>query len=94
MREIISNKIYDTDNADMLVYWRGRHDWRYALYRTKSTGIYFVHHSKRSFWDFIFFGRPQERIEPMTEKEAYTLLARELRVEAVERVFPDYLKDA
>lgn len=76
-------------------YW----GWREALYRTPRSGMYFLAgqgHALSRYATNLGGGQwgAGERIEPMTEAEAFDWAQRELPAAEVEALFPGLIADA
>lgn len=96
MREVHNRKIYDTAKAKELAYYWDIGGYCRTLYRTNSTGVYFILCSNpRGFWSRLFNHPLQEiGIDTITEEGAYAWMDRHASAEAVERAFPDIVEEA
>ena len=104
MKAIINGLRYDTDNAEKVHAWTNglaRGDLRFrtkTLYRTRG-GRWFIHHEGGPMTDLaqrvgdgtITGG---EKIEPVSEDDAFRFLVTHGGEEAAERYFADQVQDA
>jgi len=104
MRAIIDGLRYDTDTAEAVHVWTNglpRGDLRFrakTLYRTPK-GRWFIHHEGGPMTDLaqrvsdstITGG---EKIEPVSEDDAFRFLTTHGGEDAAERYFPDRVQDA
>jgi hypothetical protein len=105
MKRIIEGKRYDTEKADLLAEVSSHEPrssfgwWQEALYRTPRSGAYFLAgegHARSRYATNLGGGSwgPGERIEPMSEDEAFAWAQRELPADQIEALFPDLIADA
>lgn len=102
-KAIINGKRYNTETAEEVATWSNgysRNDFGFeeqTLYRTKK-GVFFVYGEggarssyAQSVGSSVTGG---DRVQVLTDDEAYQWLEDHDQVEAIERVFPDRFEDA
>lgn len=105
MKRVIEGRRFDTETATLLASVSSTETrtsyswWTEGLYRTPRSGAYFLAgegHARSRYAVNLGGGQwgPGERIEPMTEAEAFAWAQRELPADQVEALFPGLIADA
>ena len=88
MREIISGKVYDTEEATLIASGRRSNGWRNHLYRSQKGAWFEVRQEVFLFWTV------REIVGPMNPEQAYRWLHGSQQIELLRKYFAEKVNDA